>query len=74
MKKIFITSSENIINQLETKLRHKFDIDFKYSNRTEGKIEARKNNEWVTICRFSSDENLDDILTMFNVNYEIKCG
>ena len=74
MKKIFITSSENIINQLETKLRHKFDIDFKYSNRLEGKIEARKNNEWITICRFSSDENLDNILTMFDVNYEIKCG
>jgi hypothetical protein len=73
MKKIFITSSEYIINHLERNLRYKFDIDFKYSNRTEGKIEARKNNEWVTICRFSSDENLDDILTMFNVNYEIKC-
>ncbi|HEX5186446.1 MAG TPA: hypothetical protein VFV86_06105 [Nitrososphaeraceae archaeon] len=74
MKKIFITSSEKIINQLEQKLRHKFDIDFKYSNRLEGKIEARKNNEWITICRFSSDENLDNILTMFDVNYEIKCG
>jgi len=74
MKKIFITSSEKIVNQLERKLRYNFDIDYKYSDRKEGKIEARKKNEWVTICRFSSDENLDDILTMFNVNYEIKCG
>ena len=73
MKKIFITSSEKIINHLEQKLRHKFDIDFKYSNRLEGKIESRKNNEWITICRFSSDDNLDNILTMFDVNYEIKC-
>jgi hypothetical protein len=73
MRKIFITSSEKIINQIEKKLRYNFEIDFEYSDSPEGKIEAKKGNRWVTICRFSSEENLDNIITMFNVNYEIKC-
>jgi hypothetical protein len=73
MRKILITASEKIINQIEKKLRHEFEIDFEYSDSSEGKIEAKKDNKWITICRFSCDENLDNIITMFNVNYEIKC-
>ena len=73
MRKIFITASEKIINQIEKKFRHNFEIDFEYSDSSEGKIELIKKNRWVTICRFSSDESLDNIITMFNVNYEIKC-
>ena len=73
MRKIFITASEKIINQIEKKFRHNFEIDFEYSDSSKGKIELIKNNRWVTICRFSSDESLDNIITMFNVNYEIKC-
>jgi hypothetical protein len=73
MRKILITSSEKIINQIEKKLRHEFEIDFEYSDSSEGKIEVKKDNRWVTICRFSSDENIDNIITMFNVNYKIKC-
>jgi hypothetical protein len=73
MRKILITASEKIINQIEKKLRHEFEIDFEYSDSSESKIEAKKDNKWITICRFSSDENLDNIITMFNVNYEIKC-
>ena len=72
MRKIFITASQNIINQLEKKFRHNFEIEFEYSDSIEGKIEVIKNNRWVTICRFSSNESLDNIVTMFNVNYEIK--
>ena len=72
MRKIFITASEKIINQIEKKFRNNFEIDFEYSDSSEGKIELIKNNRWVTICRFSSDESLDNIITMFNVNYEIK--
>jgi hypothetical protein len=72
LKKIFITASQKIINQLEKKFRHNFEIDFEYSDSLEGKIEVIKNNRWVTICRFSSNESLDNIVTMFNVNYEIK--
>jgi hypothetical protein len=72
LRKIFITASEKIINQLEKKFRHNFEIEFEYSDSLEGKIEVIKNNKWVTICRFSSNESLDNIVTMFNVNYEIK--
>lgn len=72
MKKIFITAPQKIINQLEKKFRHNFEIEFEYSDSLEGKIEVIKNNRWVTICRFSSNESLDNIVTMFNVNYEIK--
>jgi hypothetical protein len=72
LRKIFITASQKIINQLEKKLRHNFEIEFEYSDSLEGKIEVIKNNRWVTICRFSSNESLDNIVTMFNVNYEIK--
>ena len=72
MRKIFITASEKIVNQLEKKFRHNFEIEFEYSDSLEGKIEVIKNNRWVTICRFSSNESIDNIITMFNVNYEIK--
>ncbi|MDW3626547.1 MAG: hypothetical protein QOK72_07880 [Nitrososphaeraceae archaeon] len=72
MRKIFITASQKIINQLEKKFRHNFEIEFEYSDSLEGKIEVIKNKRWVTICRFSSNESLDNIVTMFNVNYEIK--
>jgi hypothetical protein len=72
LRKIFITASQKIINQLEKKFRHNFEIEFEYSDSLEGKIEVIKNNRWVTICRFSSNESLDNIVTMFNVNYEIK--
>jgi hypothetical protein len=71
LRKIFITASEKIINQLEKKFRHNFEIEFEYSDSLEGKIEVIKNNTWVTICRFSLDESFDNIVTMFNVNYEI---
>ena len=70
---MFITASKTIINQLEKKFRHNFDIEFEYSESLEGKIEVLKNNKWITICRFSVDESVENIVTMFNVNYEIHC-
>ena len=73
MRKIFITASEKIIKHLEKKFRHNFEIEFEYSESLEGKIEVIKNNKWITICRFSLDESVDNIVTMFNVNYEIHC-
>ena len=73
MRKILITASENIINQLEKKFRYNFEIESEYSDSLQGKIEVMKNNTWVTICRFSLDESLDNIITMFKVNYEINC-
>ena len=41
MRKIFITASQKIINQLEKKFRHNFEIEFEYSDSLEGKIEVR---------------------------------
>ncbi len=73
MRKLFITASEKIINHLEKKFRHNFEIEFEYSDSLEGKIEVLKNNKWITICRFSVDESVENIVTMFNVNYEIHC-
>lgn len=73
MRKLFITASEKIINHLEKKFRCNFEIEFEYSNSLEGKIEVLKNNKWITICRFSVDESVENIVTMFNVNYEIHC-
>jgi hypothetical protein len=71
LRRIFITASQEIINQLEKKFRKNFEIEFEYSDSVEGKIEVIENNRWITICRFSSNESLDNIVTMFNVNYEI---
>lgn len=73
MRKLFITASEKIINHLEKKFRYNFEIEFEYTNSLEGKIEVLKNNKWITICRFSVDESVENIVTMFNVNYEIHC-
>ncbi len=53
------------------KFRHNLEIESEHSDSLEGKIEVIKNNTWVTICRFSLDESLDNIVTMFNVNYEV---
>lgn len=39
---MFITASKTIINQLEKKFRHNFDIEFEYSESLEGKIEVIK--------------------------------
>jgi hypothetical protein len=35
-------------------------------------IKAKVKRNWITICRFAPNENLKDILTMFEVNYELK--
>jgi hypothetical protein len=37
-------------------------------------IKVKVRREWITLCRFASNENLTDILTMFQVNYELKAG
>ena len=35
-------------------------------------IMARKNRKWITICSFASDENIKDIITMFEVNIQLR--
>jgi hypothetical protein len=42
------------------------------SNTIVCEIKAKVKRNWITICRFAPNENLKDILTMFQVNYELK--
>lgn len=74
MQKILVRAPPDLAHKLEETLRHNYDV------RTETResdsnavceIEARIATTWITICRFASDENLKDILTMFKVNLEI---
>ena len=75
MRKILISAPEMIVNKLEERLRHKYDVQIKTIPKVPGavcEIKANIRREWITICRFAYDENLKDILTMFEVNYELK--
>jgi hypothetical protein len=74
MQKILIFAPELIARKLEEKLRHKYDVEIKllYDDDIICEIKAKIRRNWITICRFASDENLKDILTMFEVNYELK--
>jgi hypothetical protein len=75
MRKILISAPELIVNKLEERLRHKYDVQTKTIPKDAGavcEIKANIRREWITICRFAYDENLKDILTMFEVNYELK--
>ncbi len=59
-------------NKLEGKLRKKFDvISVSVVAPHECQISAKIGNRWITVCRFAVDEELNNILTMFEVNYEI---
>ena len=75
MQKILILAPGALAYKLEEKLRHKFDVETTLPD-TESlcQIRAKIRRSWITICSFASDENLKDILTMFEVNYELKKG
>jgi hypothetical protein len=73
MRRILIYAPGQIASKLEEKLRHKYDVEVgivPYDAICEIKANIRRT--WVTICRFASDENFKDILTMFEVNYELR--
>ena len=75
MRKILISAPEILINKLEEKLRHKYDDQIKtIPNDTSAicEIKAKVGRDMITICRFACNENLKDILTMFEVNYELR--
>jgi hypothetical protein len=75
MRKILISAPELIVNKLEEKLRHKYDVEIEtIPNDISAVCEIKANirRKWITICRFACDENLKDIFTMFEVNYELK--
>ncbi|MDQ6667987.1 MAG: hypothetical protein M3Y53_07140 [Thermoproteota archaeon] len=70
-----VRAPSELAHKLTETLRHRYDVRTEI-HEEDGKaiceIEARITRNWITICRFASDENLKDILTMFKVNLEIK--
>ena len=81
MKKLLICAPKELAIKLEEKLRHHYDVqldtlddhdDKNKSNANVCEIKVKIKKDWVTLCRFSPNENLKDILTMFQVNYELK--
>jgi hypothetical protein len=77
MKKLLIRATKELAIKLEEKLRHHYDVqldtlDDHKSNANVCEIKVKIRKDWVTLCRFLPNENLKDILTMFQVNYELK--
>jgi hypothetical protein len=75
MRKITIQAPSGIADILEGKLRSKYEVRVRVipdSPRAVCQIMASKNRKWITICRFASDENIEDIITMFEVNFHLR--
>ena len=75
MQKILVRAPPSLAHKLEEILRHRYDVRTEIredDNKGICEIEARITRNWITICRFAPDENLEDILTMFQVNLELK--
>lgn len=81
MKKLLIHATKELATKLEEKLRHRYNVqldilddhdDKNKSNVNVCEIKVKIRKDWVTLCRFAPNENLKDILTMFQVNYELK--
>ena len=75
MQKILVRAPPGLAHKLEEILRHRYDVRTEIrEDDSKGvcEIEARITRNWITICRFAPDENLEDILTMFKVNLELK--
>lgn len=81
MKKLLIHATKELAIKLEEKLRHRYDVqldildehdDKNKSNVNVCEIKVKIRKDWVTLCRFAPNENLKDILTMFQINYELK--
>lgn len=75
MHKITIQASSGIAAILEEKLRSKYEVRVEVipdHPKAVCQIMARKNRKWITICSFASDENIKDIITMFDVNFQLR--
>lgn len=75
MRRILISGTRQIVNKLEAKLRNTYDVATEIipDNPSEVcQISAKIRRDWVTICSFSSKEELKNIITMFEVNYAIR--
>jgi hypothetical protein len=76
VRKLLIRATNELASRLEEKLRYNYDVRVHVlDDITIGvvcEILAEVQRKWVTICRFAHTENLEDILTMFRVNFELK--
>jgi hypothetical protein len=72
VRRILICAPDSVAKRLEDKLRHKFDVEVKIVSDDVCEIKGKIKRDWVSICRFAHNENLNDVLTMFEVNYELK--
>jgi hypothetical protein len=83
MQKLLISATKDLATKLEEKLRHHYDVQLDILDSHDDKnedtinvceIKVKVRREWITLCRFAPNENLKDILTMLQVNYELKAG
>lgn len=75
MREITIQAPGGIAAILEEKLRSRYDVKAEVipdNPKAVCQIMARKNRKWITICSFASDENIKDIITMFEVNFQLR--
>jgi hypothetical protein len=73
MRRIVICAPYYTAKKLEDRLRYKFDVEIKLISPSDiCEIKGKIRRECITICRFADNENLKDVLTMFEVNYELK--
>jgi hypothetical protein len=76
LQKLLIRAPQGVAYKLEDKLRHHYDVkiyalDDNIAN-VVCEILAEVRKKWIIICRFAPYENLDDILTMFRINFGLK--
>ncbi|HZD36139.1 MAG TPA: hypothetical protein VE130_13125 [Nitrososphaeraceae archaeon] len=75
MRKVTIQAPSRIATVIEEKLRRRYEVKVEVlpdNPKTVCKIMARKNRKWITVCSFASDENMQDIITMFEVNLQLR--
>jgi hypothetical protein len=75
MRKVVIRAPRRVATLLEEKLRNAYEVrleEIPDNPKSVCQIKAKISRKWITICSFASDENLMDIVTMFEVNYNLK--
>ena len=81
MQRLLICATKELATKLEENLRHHYDVqldildhhdDNNKGNTIVCEIRVKVKRDWIRVCSFASNENLKDIVTMFQVNYEIK--
>ena len=75
LHKVTIQAPSGVAAVLEEKLRKKYEVEVEIlpdNPKVICKIMARKHQKWITICTFASDETIKDIITMFEVNFQLR--